>query len=134
MIIFVLILCIIISIGSFAWGYWLAGYEEIARWIIVFGVFWLAAQWRKWRWFSAPAVFIALFLAAFGVWFEFVPGWMFSGATFGMLAWNLAEFQQKIKLLPSREDKKGMTRRHLIRVGVLALGAILITLVLGIGR
>jgi purine-cytosine permease-like protein len=73
-----------------------------------------------------------LFLAVFGVWFEIVPGLMFSGAAFGFFALNLTEFQQKLKRLLPREDGKGMTRRHLIRIGFLSLGAILITLILGI--
>jgi len=127
------VVCIIISTGSFAWGYWLAGYEEASRWIIAFGVLWLASHWRKWKWFSASAVFISLILAAFGIWFEFTSGWMLGGAAFGVFAWNLTEFQQKIKLLPPREDVKGMTRRHLLRIGLLALGTILIAILLGLG-
>lgn len=123
-----------ISTGSFAWGYWQAGLEGAARWIVVFGIIWLLAQWRKWREFSAPAVFLALFLAAYGVWYKFVPGLMFSGAVFGVLAWNLNEFQRKLRMLPQREDKAGMTRRHLIRIGLLSVGSILIALFLGIGR
>lgn len=134
MIIIALVVCIIISTGSFVWGYRLAGYDEAARWIIAFGVFWLVSQWRKWKWFSAPAVFIALLLAAYGVWFEFTPGWMFGGAVFGVFAWNLTEFQQKLGMLPAREDKAGMTRRHLLRIGLLALGTILIAMLLGLGR
>lgn len=134
MIFIALVVCIIVSTGSFAWGYWLAGYEESSRWIIAFGVLWLASHWRKWKWFSAPAVFISLILAAFGVWFEFIPGWMFTGAVFGVFAWNLTEFQQKTRMLPAREDKAGMTRRHLLRIGLLALGTILIAMLLGLGR
>lgn len=123
-----------ISTSSFAWGYWQAGLEGAARWIVVFGTVWLLAQWRKWREFSIPAVFLALILAAYGVWYKFVPGLMFSGAVFGVLAWNLNEFQRKLRMLPQREDKAGMTRRHLIRIGLLSVGSILIALFLGIGR
>ena len=129
-----LVICIVISTSSFAWGYWQAGLEGAARWIVVFGIIWLLAQWRKWREFSVPAVFLALFLAAYGVWYKFVPGLMFSGAVFGVLAWNLNEFQRKLRMLPQREDKAGMTRRHLIRIGLLSVGSILIALFLGIGR
>ncbi|MBI3168619.1 MAG: hypothetical protein HYZ22_09085 [Chloroflexi bacterium] len=134
MILFVLIVCIIVSTGSFTWGYWQAGYEEAARWIATFGVFWLAAHWRKWKWFFAPAVFLTLFLAVFGVWYEFVPGLMFNGAVFALFAWDLTEFRQKLKLLSPREDAKGMSRRHLVRVGFLAAGAVLIAFVLGIAQ
>lgn len=120
--------------SSFVWGYWLAGYENAAGWIVAFGVFWLASQWRTWKWVSASAVLTALGLAAFGVWFKFSPGWMFNGAVFGFLAWNLSEFRYKLKLLYPREDARGMARRHLIRIGLLAAGAVVITLVLGLGK
>ncbi len=134
MIIPVLVVCILISNSSFAWGYWQAGYENAVNWIIAFGFFWLVSLWRKWKWFSAPAVLISLGLAVFGVWFKFIPGLMFSGAVFGFLAWNLTEFRQKLKTLYPREDAKGMTRRQLIRIGILAAGAVVITLILGIGK
>ena len=124
MILIVLIACIIISTGSFAWGYWISGYEEAARWIIAFGVFGLAAQWRKWKWFSALAVFVSLPLAIYGIWFEFSPGWIFNGMIFSLFAWDLTEFQKKIKLLSPREDVNGMTRRHLLRIGFLALSSV----------
>ena len=134
MIIPVLVVCILISNSSFAWGYWQAGYENAVDWIAALGVFWLVSLWRKWKWFSAPAVLTCLGLAAFGVWFKFIPGLMFSGAVFGFLAWNLTEFRQKLKTLYPREDARGMTRRHLIRIGFLAAGAVVITLILGIGK
>jgi hypothetical protein len=132
LILIALIACIIISTGSFAWGYWLAGYEEASRWLIAFGVLWLVAHWLKWKWFSALAVLVSLTLAVYGIWFELTPGWMFSGAVFALFAWDLVEFQHKLKRLPSREDKNGMKRRHLIRIVILAAVAIGVALVLGI--
>jgi hypothetical protein len=123
---------IVLSTGAFSWGYEQAGYENASVWIIVFGALRLLAQWRKCKWRPAPAVFISLFLAAYGVWFKFAPGLMFSGLIFSVLSWSLTEFQQKLRMLPQREDKAGMTRRHIIRVGFLSVGAILIALLLGI--
>lgn len=127
MILLALVVCIVISTASFAWGYWQAGYEQAAYWIMGFGIFWLAAHWRKWKWLFALAVFVTLFLAVIGVWYEFTPGLMFNGAAFGVFAWNLNEFYEKLKLLPAREDKKGMTHRYLIRIGLLALSSLFIT-------
>jgi hypothetical protein len=46
---------------------------------------------------------------------------MFSGAIFALIAWDLNQFQEKLILLPDREDKQGMTRRRLIRISILAL-------------
>lgn len=130
LILIVIIICIIISTGSFAWGYWQAGYDEAARWIIASGVLWLVALWRKWKWFSALVVFLSLSLAAFGIWFNFSLGWVLIGAVFAFFAWDLTEFDRKLKLLFPREDARGMTRRHLARVGFLAAGVVLMALIL----
>lgn len=130
MILIALIICIVIMTGSFTRGYWLAGYEEAAHWIVLFGILWIIAQWRRWKWLFVPAVFLALLLAAYGIWFELNPAWMFGGASFAVFAWNLIDFQQKLKLLSPREDIKGMTRRHLMRVGLLALGSIIFAFLL----
>jgi hypothetical protein len=123
LLLFALVACIIVSVGSFAWGYHLAGYDGLVRWLILFGVVWLASSWFKWRWFPAPAVLFALGLASFGVWFEFGGGWMFNGAVFALFAWNLSEFERKLKFLPSREQGEipGRTRRHVLRISLLVL-------------
>lgn len=114
-----LIASIVISTVSFAWGYWQAGFEGTA-WISGFGIFWLLAYWRKWRWFSVPAVFASLFLAALGIWLERHPGWMFNGAVFAIFAYDLVEFQRKLNALPEREDVPGKTRRHILRISLMA--------------
>ncbi|MBL8092310.1 MAG: hypothetical protein JNJ43_18400, partial [Anaerolineales bacterium] len=121
MILFSIIISIFLSTASFAWGYFQAGFENIAKYIIVFGILWLISRWRKWRWFSSLALFISLFLSIFGLWFDLPLVWMFSGAIFALIAWDLNQFQEKLSLLPDREDKKGMTRRRLIRISILAL-------------
>lgn len=126
-----LIASIVVSTASFAWGYWNAGYEDIARLIVVMGLAWIASHWRKWRWFPTPAIFIFLLLAAFGVWFEFHYGWMFSGAAFALIAYDLGEFQLRLKALPAREDIRGRARRRILRISILAgLGLALITLII----
>jgi len=126
-----LAICIIISTASFAGGYSLAGYDGIARWIIAFGVLSLAALIFKWRRFFGLAVLFAVALASFGIWFKFTPGWMFSGAVFAFFAWDLIEFQARMKLLPPREDVSGRTRRHLIRIIFLAVSGMGLAFLLG---
>lgn len=126
MITFALLSSIILSVGSFAWGYIQAGFDGPARWIIACGVLWLLAMWQKWRWVSGLAVLVALVLALIGLWFNFIAGWMFSGAIFALFAWDMTEFQGKMIFMPMREDIKGMERRHLARISFLALVGMLI--------
>jgi hypothetical protein len=131
LIILPLVFSIICSVSSFAWGYWQAGFEGFARWMIIFGIFWLVAQWQKWRWVSSVWVVCAVLIAIVSLWFNVTFGWMFSGALFALFAWDLTEFRQKIKLLPPREDARGMTRRHLLRIALLAGMGLLLAFVLG---
>lgn len=116
---------VVVSAGSFAWGYDQAGFEGVARWVIAAGFFWLIAIWRKWRWTSSAGILLALTLSIFGLWFNFPSGWMFSGMIFALFAWDLTEFRQRIKSLPAREDIRGMERRHLARISFLALAGLL---------
>jgi hypothetical protein len=125
-----LIFSMIVSIGSFAWGFFQAGFESCAL-DDRFGVFWLVAQWQKWRWVSSVWVVCAVLIAIVSLWFNVTFGWMFSGALFALFAWDLTDFREKIKNLPPREDARGLTRRHLIRIGLLAVGGLLIAFVFG---
>lgn len=120
-----LILNIVISILSLAWGYSAAGFDSISIWIIFFGALWLISQWRGWKWFSALGLFLSLLAAMIGLWLNLIVGWMFSSAIFALFAWDMTEFREKIYFMPSGEDIKGMERRHLARVSFLALGGLL---------
>jgi hypothetical protein len=131
LIIISLIFSMIVSIGSFAWGFFQAGFENLTLWMIAFGIFWLVAQWQKWRWLSSVWVVCAVLIAMVSLWFNVTFGWMFSGALFALFAWDLTDFREKIKNLPPREDARGLTRRHLIRIGLLEVGGLLIAFVFG---
>jgi hypothetical protein len=128
MILFSLIISILLSTTSFAWGYFQMGYENIAKYILVFGTLYFISRWRRWKWFPSFAMLVSIFLAIIGLWLDLSLVWMFSGAIFALIAWDLNQFQIKLSLLPDREDKKGMTRRRLIRIGILVLVGLLISI------
>lgn len=112
---------IILSIASFAWGFFQTDYENTAKAILAFGLLWLISLWRRWKWFPSLALILSIFVSIFGLWFDLPLVWMFSGAIFALIAWDLNQFQIKLSLLPDREDKQGMTRRRLIRIMFLVL-------------
>lgn len=126
-----LVLSMIISIGTFAWGYWQAGFESLARWVVAFGMFWIVAQWQKWRWVSSVWVVVAVLLGMVSVWLNVTFGWMFSGALFAVFAWDLTEFRRKLKQLSPREDAKGIERRHLIRIALLGAAGLSLAFLFG---
>ena len=116
-----LISSILIGIGSLAWGYSQIGLDAVTRWIIILGAAWLITAWNGVRLFSSFALALVILASAFGLWFRFAPGWMFSGGIFALVAWDLARFRQRLIFLPAREDKRGMERRHLARLSLLSL-------------
>jgi hypothetical protein len=126
-----LILAILLGTGSLGFGYAEAGFSSFARWIVIFGLAWLLAVWRGWRWFSSVGLFACVFVAAFGLWFDFSTGWMTAGAVFALFAWDMTEFRHRLRFLALDDDLRGMERRHIARVSLVILaGLILITIAL----
>ena len=116
-----LISSILIGIWSLAWGYSQIGLDAVTWWIIILGAAWLITAWNGVRWFSSFALALVILASAFGLWFRFAPGWMFSSVIFALVAWDLARFRQRLIFLPAREDKRGMERRHIARLSLLSL-------------
>lgn len=122
MTLFALLLSILLGVGSLAFGYHLAGLMQFARWIILFGALWLIAVFRHWRWFAYIGVAFNLLFAALGLWLlNFSPGWMFAGAIGGLLAFDLTRFWNRVRLIDADVEWRGLERRHLVRISILAI-------------
>jgi len=116
-----MILSIIMGTGSLAYGYFQAGMADPARWSLLLGIVWILAHWRKLYWFSALGLFLTIIGAAYGVWNQFTTIWMILGALGGLLGWDLSDFAMRLSYAASTDDVQGMERRHLERVGVVAM-------------
>jgi hypothetical protein len=116
-----LISSILLGVGSLAWGYSETGLGVITRWIIILGLLWLITAWNGIRWFSSIALVLVVFMSAFGLWFQFAPGWMFSGGIFALIAWDLTRFRYRLHFIKEKEDKSGVERRHIARLSLLSL-------------
>lgn len=121
MTIFVLLLSISIGVGSLAFAYNNAGYEIITRWLLIFGGLWFFAIWQRWRWFSSIGIFVLVTLAGYGLWNELSPAWMITGALGGLFAWDLTEFMRRLHFAARTDDLRGLQRRHLTRLVIVAL-------------
>ena len=131
------LLSVILGTGSLAYGYLQMGLTNQTRWFVFLGILWLVAQWRKYYWFSSLALFVIIIAAAFGVWVEFPTIWMLLGALGGLLGWDLSDFARRLSYAASTDDVAGMERRHLARVGIVAvlgLGLALLSLYIRINR
>ena len=112
---------IVISSASLAWGFAQRGFTSFSTWIISLGTGWLFAVWQRWNWYSSFALFVFTVIAAFGLWFGFVPGWLFAGGIFALFAWDMTDFRQRLLGMASDDNMHGIERRHLARVSLLSL-------------
>lgn len=137
MTIIALVLSILLGTASLAMGYGQAGVADYSRWFLLLAVIWIIAHFRKWYWFSSIALLITLSAAAYGVWREFPAVWMVLGALGGLLGWDLSDFSRRLSYAAPMDDTRGMERRHLERVGIVAalgFGLALISLYIHINR
>ncbi|MCJ7433678.1 MAG: hypothetical protein MUO77_09345 [Anaerolineales bacterium] len=117
----VFVLSVVVGVGALAWGYGIQGHTEYARWFFLFGAVWLLAKWRGWKWISPLALLIVIASAAYGLWIEIPFGWMMFAAVGGLLAWDLDDFSRRLSYAAPSDDVIGMERRHIARVGIVAV-------------
>ena len=112
---------IVVSSTSLAWGFAQRGFTSFSTWILILGAGWLFSVWQEWKWYSSFALFMATVASAFGLWFGFSPGWMFAGGIFALFAWDMTDFRQRLRGMANDDDTRGIERRHLARISLLAL-------------
>lgn len=123
---FAFVVSVLMGVGSLVYAYLGTGYDDLVRGLMVLGVLWLYAGWKRWTWFSIIAILATIALAGFGLWIELSPGWMIAGALGGLLAWDLSDFMRRLKFVHITDDKRGLERRHLTRVTIVALSGLLL--------
>lgn len=116
-----MVLSIILGTGSLVIGYLQADFTDPVRWFILLGILWLAAYWQRWNWISPLAMLVTVAAAAYGVWKEFPMVWMVLAALGGLLGWDLSDFARRLSYAARTDDIQGTERRHLERVGIVAL-------------
>lgn len=126
MTLFALLSSILICSASLAWGFAVRGFTSFSTWILILGAGWLFAIWQEWKWYSSIALSLSTIIAAFGLWFGFTPGWMFAGGIFALFAWDMTDFRQRLRGMADDDDTRGIERRHLLRISLLALIGLLL--------
>ena len=118
---FAFVVSVLMGVGSLAFAYSGIGQERLVYGLLALGAFWLYAGWRRWAWASSGIILILVTAAGYGLWIELSPGWMIAGALGALLAWDLSEFLRRLKVAPKTDDLRGMQRRHLARLTLVAI-------------
>ena len=111
---------IVICSASLAWGFAQSGFISFSTWILILGAGWLLAIWQRWYWYSSFALLVFTILSALGLWYGFIPGWLFAGGIFALFAWDMTDFRQRLAVKPKNDNTRGIERRHLARISLLA--------------
>jgi len=123
---FAFVVSVLMGIGSLLYAYAGTGLDGVLRGLLLLGALWLFAGRKRWTWFSIIAILLTVTLAGFGLWIELSPGWMIAGALGGLLAWDLSDFMRRLQFVHITDDKRGLERRHLTRVTIVALAGLLL--------
>lgn len=124
MILFALVLSVVVSVATLAWGFSLVGLTSFSMWMLILGAGWLLAVWQRWDWVSSLGLLIAVIAAALGLWLRVPPGWMFSSGLFALFAWDMNDFRQRSRLVVQDENARAIERRRLVRISLLALAGL----------
>lgn len=108
--------CAGLGIASLAGGYLVGRQAWPAAVLLVVGLTWLAALWRRWTWFSSLGLLATAGAAAAGVAQELGFAWMLGGAMGGLLAWDLSGLERRLELAAPGDAVDLVTRRHLDRL------------------
>jgi hypothetical protein len=111
--------CIALSAGSLAIGFFFNDLMFLAGLSLAFGAVWAYTQRRDWNRLSMIWLGLAVFAGVCGIIVEANAGWMLSGVTFSLLAWDLTEFQKRLGLVYVKSDAASMEKRHISRLGIL---------------
>jgi hypothetical protein len=115
-----MVLSILVSGAALYAGYSVGGMQAAARWLLVPAFLWLLAHWQRWGWVSSIMLLVYIAAAAVGLWLGLLPGLMLVAAVAALLGWDLSGFRRRLGLASPMDDLRGMERRHLIRVGIVA--------------
>ncbi|MEW5938864.1 MAG: hypothetical protein AB1750_04325 [Chloroflexota bacterium] len=109
-----------VGVGSLVWGFASQGQASTARWLFLFGIAWAVAEWNRARWFASFGLLAGVAAAAYGLWLDLSAGWMLAGAVGALFAWDLSEFSHRVRLSDLDDDVRGLERRHLLRLTLVA--------------
>jgi hypothetical protein len=117
-----LYLSTLLSVAIVAWGYFTHGMTYPAIILIVGGITWVVGQ-MKWTWIGSIGFAMVTITAVIGIFLDFPVMPIIAGIMFAFIAWDLAEFNSRLKQAAKHDDKKSIERRHFIRLGlILAAG------------
>ena len=101
------------------------GYASSRAWIgsalvIACGLaWWIGRRWSRTR-IASSGLIVFTAAAAIGMWIGATAGWMLTGTTAALAAWDMAHYLQRAKLVSRVEQRDELARAHLRRLLIVA--------------
>ena len=121
--------CVAASTGMLSAVYFQAGDPIPGAAVLVIGIGWAVGAALGWKWVSAVGLLAAYGFAGAGFLLRssmFLTGrgrvtWLISAALLALLAWDLGDFADRLRLAAIGDDVAGIERRHYLRLAAVTL-------------
>jgi hypothetical protein len=110
--------CLVLSIGLLAAGYFINGLVWPAVAILIFGILWSVGLVLRWDWVSLLGLFAAFGVAAVGLVLDLSNVFLISGALFAFLTWDLDGFYFRILKASPEDNTSSLEKNHLVRLAL----------------
>jgi hypothetical protein len=98
-------------------GYYSSNSFLVASGCAVIGLFWLLAGFRRWTWVASLGLFAFISAAGAGIWIGLSPFLMALSVFGSLFAWDLADFNRRLRFGAPEDDLRHLQRTHLLRLG-----------------
>lgn len=107
--------------SALAWATYVSDETRLAQTLLAAALFWTFGLLQRWKRISLLGAILFALTATLGIYRELPFGWMFSGALFSYLAYNLDILALRIRYAAIGENTALISRVHLTRLGVMTL-------------
>lgn len=114
-----------VSIGLLAAAFFMAQVWWPGAILLAFGLLWITAWVFSWKWMAGFGLAFVFLFAGFGLIYTYGSSFLgtfrnldpvlfFGCLPFALAAWDLADFDRRVKFAASRDERRSLISRHLL--------------------
>jgi hypothetical protein len=115
------IISLLIGCGALVEAYSHSSLDGAGRFILIFGIIWLIAYWRRWRWFAGVGLLTMIAFSAYGLWIQLSPGLLIIGTLGALSTWDLQELNRRLYYALPGENVREIEKKRIGRLLLLSL-------------
>ena len=131
---FAILLSIVAAAGSVAYGMIDHGWLSRGILVLAIGIVWLFVYLRKMNHFSGWVFVLFGVMPALAVWMDVERLLALAGMIFALIAWDLIDFEVRLKATQHRDDARQIELAHFARLGIIIALSLLAVIIAGFVR